>query len=113
MTRIVNRQTESMLPPTWSRRRIPGIEGASVSTIPSAGGRRRGEMEFQVVTIPRGSTLGEVRQALQDEAEYGRWELARTQLLIGGGKRVFLRRRIIRVPSAQDQLSPFGPNSAL
>ncbi|MDU6928507.1 MAG: DUF5703 family protein, partial [Dermabacter sp.] len=37
------------------------------------------------------------REALTDEAEYGRWELARTQKFIGGGKKVWLRRRIMRV----------------
>jgi hypothetical protein len=34
---------------------------------------------------------------LTEEAEYGRWELSRVRLYAGGVRRVWLRRRIIRV----------------
>jgi hypothetical protein len=34
---------------------------------------------------------------LTEHAEYGRWELARVQISYGGARRVWLRRRIIRV----------------
>lgn len=97
MSRIPDRQRESTMPPSWSRSaRLP--TGAP----PVARGRRRADYEFLSVTIPPGSSLGQVRQSLQDEAEYGRWELARTQLFLGGGKRVILRRRIIRAVPASD-----------
>jgi len=36
---------------------------------------------------------------LTDEAEYGRWELARTLVYAGGERRIWLRRKIIRVES--------------
>lgn len=95
MSRIPDRQRESTMPPSWARTtRLPA------GTAPVARGRRPGDYEFLAVTIPPGSSLGQVRQTLQDEAEYGRWELARTQLFLGGGTRVILRRRVIRaVPS--------------
>jgi hypothetical protein len=60
--------------------------------------RRAGpEYEVRVLTIPASSSRGEVRRMLADEAEYGRWELARTRVYVGGLRRVWLRRPIIRV----------------
>ena len=56
-----------------------------------------GEYEFRVLTLPRGLHRSEVRRLLTDEAEYGHWELARVQLFMGGARRVWLRRRILRV----------------
>ena len=57
------------------------------------------QYEFRVVALGRDISRSEVRKMLTDEAEYGRWELARTQLYIGGARRVWLRRRIMRVSS--------------
>ena len=51
------------------------------------------------MALGRDISRSEVRKMLTDEAEYGRWELARTQLYIGGARRVWLRRRIMRVSS--------------
>ena len=56
-----------------------------------------GEYEFRVLTLPRGVNRSEVRRLLTDEAEYGHWELARVQLFMGGKRRIWLRRRIMRV----------------
>lgn len=55
--------------------------------------------EYRVVTIDRSTSQSDARRQLTDEAEYGRWELARTLLYVGGERRVWLRRRIIRVSS--------------
>jgi hypothetical protein len=55
--------------------------------------------EYRVVTIPRSTTRSDARKMLTDEAEHGRWELARTLLFAGGERKVWLRRRIIRVSS--------------
>lgn len=57
-----------------------------------------GEYEFRVITIPPRMSRAEARQLLTEHAEYGRWELARVRLYAGGMRRVWLRRRIIRVP---------------
>lgn len=64
--------------------------------------RRRGDRaqyEFRVVTLPGDVSRSDARQLLTDEAEYGRWELARTRLYQGGTRKVWLRRKIIRVRS--------------
>jgi hypothetical protein len=57
------------------------------------------QYEYRVLTIPRSTTRSDARKLLTDEAEYGRWELARTLLYTGGERKVWLRRRIIRVRS--------------
>ncbi|WP_461021379.1 DUF5703 family protein [Thalassiella azotivora] len=53
--------------------------------------------EYRVLTLPRGTSRGEARQLLTEHAEYGRWELARVLVYVGGARRVWLRRRILRV----------------
>ena len=56
-----------------------------------------GEYEYRVFTIPRAVSRAEARRMLTDHAEYGHWELARVQLFMGGTRKVWLRRRILRV----------------
>ncbi len=55
--------------------------------------------EYRVLTLGRGTSRGEARRLLTEHAELGRWELARTRLYAGGERKVWLRRRIIRVRS--------------
>lgn len=57
------------------------------------------QYEVKVLTLPRTTSRGEVRRLLTEEAEYGKWELARHRLYVDGGRKVWLRRRIIRVQS--------------
>ncbi len=61
--------------------------------------RRRGgtEYEYRVLTLPRSTSRADASQLLTDEAEYGKWELARTVVYIGGARRIWLRRKIMRV----------------
>jgi len=56
-----------------------------------------GEYEWQQIYLPRGTTRSEARRLLTDHAEYGHWELARLRLFADGSRRVWLRRRVIRV----------------
>ncbi len=53
--------------------------------------------QWRVVDIPRGITRRETTQLLSEQAEYGRWELARTMIFVGGARRVWLRRRTMHV----------------
>lgn len=55
--------------------------------------------EYRTVTLPGTVSRGDVRRLLTDEAEYGRWELARTRVYVGGSRKVWLRRKAMRVPS--------------
>lgn len=54
-------------------------------------------MQWRVVDIPRDITRAEATKILSEQAEYGRWELARSVLFVGGARRVWLRRRAMRV----------------
>ncbi len=56
-----------------------------------------GEYEYRVLVVPRTASRADLRQQLADEAEYGKWELARSRVYVGGSRKVWLRRRIIRV----------------
>lgn len=82
-----------------SRATPTGSGSASGPTAGSAGSawRKHGQYEYRVVTIDRATSVPDARRLLTEEAEYGRWELARTRLYIGGERRVWLRRKIIKV----------------
>ena len=56
------------------------------------------EYEFRVLEFTRHDPGDAVRQVLTDAAEYGHWELHRTRIYMGGRRRTWLRRKIIRVP---------------
>lgn len=55
------------------------------------------EYEYRVLSFDRLTPKAEARQALREHAEYGRWELARTVVYLSGAKRMWLRRKIMRV----------------
>lgn len=81
-------------------------EAITVSThhAPGLGDRPRRpsglpEYEVQELSIPVSWSRGDVRRMLAEQAEYGRWELARSRVYAGGRRTVWLRRRIIRVRS--------------
>ena len=57
--------------------------------------------EYRQLTLPRGLSRGEARQLLTEHAEYGRWELAKVRLYMGGARMVWLRRRIMRVQRSE------------
>ncbi|WP_225754286.1 DUF5703 family protein [Actinotalea sp. Marseille-Q4924] len=63
------------------------------------GWRARGEYAYRVLTLDRGTRVNDARRLLTEEAEYGRWELARTLVQAGGERKVWLRRKIIRAVS--------------
>nr|WP_068250911.1 DUF5703 family protein [Janibacter corallicola] len=56
------------------------------------------EYEFRTILFPKEAQRSDIRQELADHAEYGRWELHRTVVYLGGARRTWLRRKIIRVP---------------
>ncbi|PIE27701.1 MAG: hypothetical protein CSA58_02890 [Micrococcales bacterium] len=53
--------------------------------------------EFRRLSVPAGLSLAETARLLTEHAEYGRWELARTRVYLGGRRRFWLRRRVVRV----------------
>ncbi|AEI12359.1 MULTISPECIES: DUF5703 family protein [Cellulomonas] len=61
-----------------------------------------GQYEYRVLTLPRSTSRNDARRMLTEEAEYGRWELARSVVYVGGERRVWLRRKVLRVRSTLD-----------
>lgn len=55
------------------------------------------QYEYRVLTFDRHTSKTDARQAVREHAEYGRWELARSVCYVGGVRRMWLRRRIMRV----------------
>ena len=64
------------------------------STAPALG---TSQYEYRVVSVPHGVSKAELHRRLTEDAEYGRWELARTRIYLGGARKIWLRRRIMRV----------------
>lgn len=58
------------------------------------------EYEYRVLEFPRAFAREDVRRLLTELAEYGHWELHRTLVFMGGHRRMWLRRRIIRARRA-------------
>ena len=75
--------------------------GPPPSTVPTPSDRAVapaiGEYEHRVLSLPRQTSRSEMHRLLTEHAEYGRWELMRVELYQGGARRVWLRRKIIRV----------------
>lgn len=67
--------------------------------LPPRGRGSGAQYEFRVLTMSPTTSRSEVRQLLTEQAEYGRWELARTRIYQGGTRKIWLRRKIIRVRS--------------
>ena len=59
----------------------------------------RVEYEVERVRLGRHLSRNAVRQLLTDHAEYGGWELTRLRRYQNGTRDVWIRRKIIRVPS--------------
>jgi hypothetical protein len=50
-----------------------------------------------VLTVNAGEPVGAARKVLTEHAEYGKWELERSCIYLGGGRRYWLRRKVLRV----------------
>lgn len=55
------------------------------------------EYQYRVMVFPSGVSPGDLCRAVAQEAEYGHWELSRLRLYFGGARKVWLRRKVIRV----------------
>lgn len=53
--------------------------------------------EYRYAVLPRSTSRAETRRLLSEHAEYGRWELARVLVYIGGARKIWIRRRIQRI----------------
>ncbi|WP_430866877.1 DUF5703 family protein [Demequina aurantiaca] len=57
----------------------------------------RRHFEWRVVDIASDMSRSDAHGLLTEHAEYGQWELARSVIYTGGARRVWLRRRVMRL----------------
>ncbi|MET3173415.1 UNVERIFIED_ORG: hypothetical protein ABIB52_001247 [Arthrobacter sp. UYCu721] len=55
------------------------------------------QYEYLVLTVSPDDSLPDARRRLVEHSEYGKWELERSKLYLGGGRRFWLRRRVMLV----------------
>jgi hypothetical protein len=55
------------------------------------------QYEYLVLTVGPDDSLPEARRRLAEHSEYGKWELERSVLYLGGGRRFWLRRKVYSV----------------
>ncbi|MFC9772893.1 MULTISPECIES: DUF5703 family protein [unclassified Pseudarthrobacter] len=55
------------------------------------------QYEYLVLTVSPNESLPEARRRVVEHSEYGKWELERSKLYVGGGRRFWLRRRVMQV----------------
>ncbi|TDK28040.1 MULTISPECIES: DUF5703 family protein [Arthrobacter] len=55
------------------------------------------QYEYLVLTVNAGEPVGAARKVLTEHAEYGKWELERSCIYLGGSRRYWLRRKVLRV----------------
>ncbi|MHA7282889.1 DUF5703 family protein [Arthrobacter sp. TMS2-4] len=55
------------------------------------------QYEYLVLTVNAGEPLPAARKLVAEHAEYGKWELERSCIYMGGGRRYWLRRKVLRV----------------
>lgn len=58
--------------------------------------------EYLVLTVRPGQSITDARRELVEHAEYGKWELRTTRIYMGGMRRYWMRRRVMRVVSTLD-----------
>jgi hypothetical protein len=55
------------------------------------------QYEYLVLTIGPEDSLPEARRRLAEHSEYGKWELERSRLYMGGSRRFWLRRKVYSI----------------
>ncbi|WP_120520196.1 DUF5703 family protein [Arthrobacter celericrescens] len=55
------------------------------------------QYEYLVLTVAPDDSLPDARRRLVEHSEYGKWELERSVLYMGGGRRFWMRRKVLTV----------------
>lgn len=55
------------------------------------------QYEYLEITVSRDESAPTAYQRLREHAEYGKWELARSTLYMGGHRKYVMRRKVLRV----------------
>jgi len=68
----------------------------------TAKGAPSSQYEYLILSVRADESAPLAYQRLREHAEYGRWELERSLLYIGGSRRFWLRRKVFRVQGTLD-----------
>ena len=60
------------------------------------------QYEYLIVSLRPDESAPLAFQRVREHAEYGKWELERSLLYMGGGRQFWLRRRVMRVERTLD-----------
>lgn len=55
------------------------------------------QYEYLEITVTPGESVPGAYQRLREHAEYGKWELERSTLFMGGERKYVMRRKVLRV----------------
>ncbi|MDJ0315734.1 MULTISPECIES: DUF5703 family protein [Arthrobacter] len=55
------------------------------------------QFEYLVITVGSRESVPGAYQRLREHAEYGKWELERSTLYLGGERKYLMRRKVLRV----------------
>ncbi len=55
------------------------------------------QYEYLEITVTPGESVPIAYQRLREHAEYGKWELERSTLYLGGQRKYVMRRKVLRV----------------
>lgn len=60
------------------------------------------QFEYLEITVSPGESVPVAYQRLREHAEYGKWELSRSVLYLGGQRKYVMRRKVFRVERTLD-----------
>ncbi|PYI37588.1 DUF5703 family protein [Arthrobacter psychrolactophilus] len=60
------------------------------------------QFEYLVISVAANESVPGAYQRLREHAEYGKWELERSTLFMGGERRYLMRRKVFRVERTLD-----------
>ena len=77
-----------------NERILSGAQSLAVGSRPAGVGR---QYEYLVLSVGPGDSVADARQRVREHSEYGKWELERSRLYMGGGRQYWLRRKVMLV----------------
>jgi hypothetical protein len=60
------------------------------------------QYEYLILSVRSDESVPIAYQRLREHAEYGKWELERSRLYMGGGRRYWMRRKVMSVQRTLD-----------
>ncbi len=68
-----------------------------IKPVLSGRGAPQRQYEYLLITVASGESVPVAYQRVREHAEYGKWELERSTLYLGGERKYLMRRKVLRV----------------